>query len=75
MTADPYVKLAMYAGSQKIEKRKTSVKSQCLTPVYNESFAFTAPPKEKLQTEVNLVMTVSPVKLYTHKFLCLQLIK
>ena len=57
--ADPYVKLWLFQGSTKLETRKTTVKQQCLAPIYNESFAFNVPPKDKLEVEVNFLVTVS----------------
>lgn len=53
------MKLWLFQGQTKLEKRKTTIKTQCLAPVYNECFQFTVPAKEKLETEVNLLITVS----------------
>jgi hypothetical protein len=57
-TADPYIKLWLIQSGSKLEKRKTTVKSQTLAPVFNESFAFSLPPPDKLDEEVQLVITV-----------------
>ncbi|GMS85662.1 hypothetical protein PENTCL1PPCAC_7837, partial [Pristionchus entomophagus] len=57
-SSDPYVKLWLVQNGEKLEKRKTAIKPCTLSPVFNESFAFEIPDKEKIATDVNLVVTV-----------------
>ncbi|GMT16551.1 hypothetical protein PFISCL1PPCAC_7848, partial [Pristionchus fissidentatus] len=57
-SSDPYVKLWLVDNGMKLEKRKTAVKPCTLAPVFNESFAFEIPDREKILTDINLVVTV-----------------
>ncbi|WAR09312.1 SYT7-like protein [Mya arenaria] len=38
--SDPYVKMWLCFGKERMEKKKTSIKMRSLNPVYNESFMF-----------------------------------
>ncbi|XP_076444994.1 synaptotagmin-7-like isoform X2 [Babylonia areolata] len=55
-SSDPYVKIWMYFGNTKVEKKKTNIKMRTLNPVYNESFIFEI-PWEKIR-EASLEVTV-----------------
>jgi synaptotagmin-1 len=54
--SDPYVKMALYLGTKRIKKKKTTVKKCTLNPYYNESFTFDV-AFEHVQ-KVSLVITV-----------------
>ncbi|XP_078332885.1 synaptotagmin-7-like isoform X3 [Crassostrea virginica] len=41
--SDPYVKMWLKFGNNRVEKKKTSIKMRTLNPVYNESFFFEIP--------------------------------
>lgn len=41
--ADPYVKMYLLYGGQRVAKKKTHVKKRTLNPVFNESFVFDVP--------------------------------
>lgn len=41
--ADPYVKINMLYGNQRMAKKKTRLKKRTLNPVFNESFLFDIP--------------------------------
>ena len=40
---DPYVKVWLYFGDKRVEKRKTPVYKCTLEPVFNETFTFNVP--------------------------------
>ena len=56
LSSDPYVKIWLYFGNTKVEKKKTNIKMRSLNPVYNESFIFEI-PWEKIR-EASLEVTV-----------------
>ncbi|XP_052242668.1 synaptotagmin-7-like isoform X3 [Dreissena polymorpha] len=39
-SSDPYVKMWLCFGKERVEKKKTTIKMRTLNPVYNESFMF-----------------------------------
>ncbi|KAK3581879.1 hypothetical protein CHS0354_003188 [Potamilus streckersoni] len=41
--SDPYVKIWLMYGKEKVEKKKTTIKMRNLNPVFNESFIFEIP--------------------------------
>jgi len=41
--SDPYVKIWLMQDGRQIEKKKTSVKSRNLNPIFNETLLFTVP--------------------------------
>ncbi|KAK6169956.1 hypothetical protein SNE40_018470 [Patella caerulea] len=54
-TSDPYVKIWLSFGQNRVEKKKTTIKKRTLNPVFNESFIFDI-PWEKLR-EASLEVT------------------
>jgi synaptotagmin-1 len=54
--SDPYVKIALYQGTKRLKKKKTTIKKRTLNPYYNESFTFEV-PFEQIQ-KVTLIITV-----------------
>lgn len=43
VVADPYVKMYLLVGGQRVAKKKTHVKKRTLNPVFNESFVLEVP--------------------------------
>ena len=55
--SDPFVKLNMYFGNQRIAKRKTSTQKRTQNPVFNESFVFSVPFDDQLdQIKLELII-------------------
>ncbi|XP_046550368.1 synaptotagmin-1 isoform X1 [Haliotis rubra] len=54
--SDPYVKIAVYQGTKRLKKKKTTIKKRTLNPYFNESFTFEV-PFEQIQ-KVTLIITV-----------------
>lgn len=54
--SDPYVKIALYQGTKRLKKKKTTIKKRTLNPYYNESFTYEV-PFEQIQ-KVSLIITV-----------------
>ncbi|ESO83473.1 synaptotagmin 1 [Lottia gigantea] len=54
--SDPYVKIALYQGSKRLKKKKTTIKKRTLNPYFNESFTYEV-PFEQIQ-KVQLIITV-----------------
>ncbi|XP_041352143.1 synaptotagmin-1-like isoform X2 [Gigantopelta aegis] len=54
--SDPYVKIAVYQGTKRLKKKKTTIKKRTLNPYFNESFSFEV-PFEQIQ-KVTLIITV-----------------
>ena len=48
LISDPYVKVYLLYGGQRIAKKKTHIKKRTLNPVFNESFLFDVPCNEGL---------------------------
>ncbi len=43
-TLDPYVRIILIQEGKKVQKKKSTVKKQTLSPYYNEQFVFKVPP-------------------------------
>ncbi|XP_033216077.1 synaptotagmin-10-like isoform X2 [Belonocnema kinseyi] len=55
-SSDPYVKVYLLCQGKRIKKKKTSVKKNCLCPVYNEALVFDV-PSENVE-DVSLIIKV-----------------
>lgn len=56
MLSDPYVKVYLLCQGKRIKKKKTSVKKNCLCPIYNEALVFDV-PAENIE-DVSLIIKV-----------------
>jgi len=52
--SDPYVKMYLLVGGQRVSKKKTHVKRRTLNPVFNESFVLELPTGTQELTNVSL---------------------
>lgn len=55
-SSDPYVKVYLLCQGKRIKKKKTSVKKNCLCPIYNEALVFDV-PAENIE-DVSLIIKV-----------------
>ena len=53
---DPYVKIYLLYQSQKVEKKKTSIRMRDLNPTFNESFQFTVPRGKLKDSGLHIVV-------------------
>ncbi|XP_041351689.1 synaptotagmin-7-like isoform X2 [Gigantopelta aegis] len=55
-SSDPYVKIWLMQGGQKIEKKKTTIKKRSLNPVFNESFIFDIPWEKMRESSLDVAV-------------------
>jgi len=54
--SDPYVKIALYQGTKRLKKKKTTIKKNTLNPYFNESFSFEVPFEQIQKVTLNITV-------------------
>ena len=52
--SDPYVKIYLSRGEERLVKKKTHIKKRSLNPVFNESFVFELPGRDGSLADLQL---------------------